>query len=163
MQEITFNKVEPDSIEALREMANIVFPITYGTILTKEQIDYMLEMMYSAQSLEMQFADDCKFFIFQNEGKNVGFASIQVFGEYAKLHKIYFMPDAQGKGYGKLFLNFITSLLKSGGVKSLELNVNRFNNARIFYEKNNFSVVREERNEIGEGYFMDDYVMELKL
>ena len=90
MSEIFFKKVAPDSIDAIRKMAKVIFPITYGAILSKEQVDYMLTMMYSVPSLEKQFTDGCDFFIFQNEQKNIGFASFQVFGQHAKLHKIYF-------------------------------------------------------------------------
>ena len=47
-----------------------------------------------------------------------------------------------------------------GGTK-LELNVNRYNKARFFYLKQGFIMIGEEDIEIGEGYFMNDYIMEL--
>jgi ribosomal protein S18 acetylase RimI-like enzyme len=43
------------------------------------------------------------------------------------------------------------------------VNVNRHNKALHFYEKYGFKIIREEDIDIGEGYFMNDYVMELKL
>ncbi|MEI9808163.1 MAG: hypothetical protein WDO16_09960 [Bacteroidota bacterium] len=38
--------------------------------------------------------------------------------------------------------------------------MNRSNNAKLFYEKIGFIVIREEDIDIGNGYLMNDYVME---
>ena len=120
-------------------------------------------MMYSIASLKKQFDDGCEFYICKADNLNIGFGSFQLFGKLAKLHKIYFLPSTQGKGYGKVFVNFLSEAAKNQGATELQLNVNRHNNAKIFYEKIGFKVVREEDNEIGEGYQMNDYVMSLIL
>lgn len=163
MNEIKFVKVGKEAIEDIREMAAEVFPITYGHILSENQLTYMIEMMYSVTSLEKQFDDGCEFYICKDDGQNIGFGSFQHFGKLAKLHKIYFLPNIQGKGYGRLFVNFVAKCAKNNGAAELQLNVNRHNNAKIFYEKIGFKIVREEDNEIGEGYQMNDYVMSLIL
>ena len=69
----------------------------------------------------------------------------------------------QGKGLGRILLNDVISRLKATGAKSLQLNVNRFNKAVGFYRNMGFFVKKEELLEIGNGYFMDDFVMELSL
>jgi diamine N-acetyltransferase len=163
ISEITFKRVGKESIEEIRKMANVVFPVTYGQILSENQLKYMLEMMYSVTSLERQFDEGCEFYICKDDGQNIGFGSFQLFDKVAKLHKIYFLPKTQGKGYGKLFISFVVESVKNKGATELQLNVNRYNNAKIFYEKIGFKRVREEDIEIGEGYQMNDYVMSLIL
>jgi diamine N-acetyltransferase len=69
----------------------------------------------------------------------------------------------QGNGLGRWLLNDVIARVKSEGASALLLNVNRYNKARAFYEKMGFSVLKEDLIDIGSGYFMDDYVMELSL
>ena len=163
MNEIKFVKVGKEAIEKIREMAAEVFPITYNHILSESQLEFMLNMMYSVSSLEKQFDEGCEFYICKSDNLNVGFGSFLVLDKLAKLHKIYFLPSTQGKGFGKLFVSFVAESVKNQGANELQLNVNRNNNAKIFYEKIGFKIVRTEDNEIGEGYQMNDYVMSLIL
>jgi GNAT superfamily N-acetyltransferase len=65
----------------------------------------------------------------------------------------------QGKGVGKLFINAIIDAVKTAGGTILELDVNRYNNARFFYEKQGFTIYKEKDVDIGNGYFMNDYEM----
>ena len=92
----------------------------------------------------------------------VGFASYGATGEagVVKLHKIYVHPNTQGLGVGRALLDFVTDQLIEEGASILRLNVNRHNKARQFYEKQGFTVTKEEDIEIGNGYKMNDYVME---
>ena len=68
----------------------------------------------------------------------------------------------KGKISANKFLNYVITEIKKTGATSLQLNVNRHNKALHFYEKQGFKIIREEDIDIGEGYFMNDYVMELK-
>jgi GNAT superfamily N-acetyltransferase len=76
-----------------------------------------------------------------------------------KLHKIYVHGDYQGKGVGKLFINAIMDTVKAAGGTILELDVNRYNKARFFYEKLGFTIYKEKDVDVGNGYFMNDYEM----
>ena len=77
-----------------------------------------------------------------------------------KLHKIYNLPETQGKGYGKALMEAVVEQVKNAGKNKLELNVNRANPAQFFYQKLGFKVMYEEDIPIGP-YFMNDYVMRL--
>ncbi len=79
-----------------------------------------------------------------------------------KLHKIYVLPNNQGKGYGKLLIDSVKQQLVSQNTIALDLNVNRYNPAQDFYKKLGFKIIREEDVPIGQ-YFMNDYVMRLEL
>ncbi len=151
-------------IPLIRELTFNVWPQTYRSILTSEQIDYMLEMMYSPSSLEKQMQDGCIFIIVYNDEEPVGFASYQLLdNNVAKLHKIYVLPSQQGKGTGNYLLDYIIKGVKELGTASLQLQVNRNNKAKAFYEKKGFVVIQETDFDIGNGYYMNDYVMEKKL
>ena len=158
-------KADIDDIPLIRELTFRVWPQTYASILSQEQIDYMLEMMYSESSLKKQMSeDDCQFIIVYENGNPVGFASYsKEEAQRWKLNKIYVLQNQQGKGTGKYVINYIIEEIKKQNANSLFLQVNRYNNAKTFYEKLGFAEIDFINLDIGNGYFMNDYVMEKKL
>ena len=164
---ITFHEGNIKDIPLIRELTFKIWPVTYGPILSREQIDYMLEMMYSPASLEQQMLEQGHRFVIAYESSQpAGFASFSqkdIDNAAYKLHKIYVLPGLQGKGVGKKLVDHIIQSILPAGAKTLELNVNRHNTAKTFYEKQGFEIVRTEDIAIGKGYFMNDYVMEKKL
>ena len=109
-------------------------------------------------------AEGCQFVIAYDDNEPVGFASYQeTEPQLFKLHKIYVLPSQQGKGTGKFIINHIVEKIKSKNAKALQLQVNRYNKAKSFYEKLGFFVLKEINLDIGNGYFMNDYVMQLSL
>jgi diamine N-acetyltransferase len=151
-------------IPLIRQLTFKVWPQTYASILTKEQIDYMLEMMYSESSLKKQMTDGSRFIFVYDDEEPVGFASYQEIkpGRW-KLHKIYVLMTQQGKGTGKFMIDHIINEISKQQAVSLELQVNINNKAKSFYEKLGFSVRELINLDIGNGFFMNDYVMEKKL
>ena len=160
---MTIRKASPEDALLIRDLAYAIWPSAYGHILAQEQLDYMLNKMYKEDVLRQQMQKEIDFIIVEDGSQPVGFASygLEKPGIY-KLHKIYVLPSQQGKGTGRFLLDEIEKTIRSKGATSLLLNVNRQNKAKTFYEKLNFHVIREEDIDIGEGYFMNDYVMEKK-
>ena len=155
-------------ISCIQELAFVIWPAAYENILSPVQLKYMLELIYSKNALTSQ-AEKLKhqFIIVYENGIAVGFASYSPKHKkdhaVYRLHKLYVLPNQQGKGTGKLLLNYIIEEIKAAGAKILELNVNRHNVAFHFYTKLGFTIVKEEDIDIGGGYLMNDYVMEKKL
>jgi N-acetylglutamate synthase-like GNAT family acetyltransferase len=158
-------KAGPGDIPLIRELTFRVWPQTYASILSQDQIDYMLEMMYSVNSLKDQMTEqECQFIIVYDDGNPVGFASYSEEDlKRWKLNKIYVLQNQQGKGTGKYVINYIIEEIKKQNATSLFLQVNRYNNAKTFYEKLGFTEIDFINLDIGNGYFMNDYVMEKKL
>ena len=157
---------EPDDINSIGFLAHQIWPVTYGNIIPPEQLSYMLQLMYSPASLKKQLQQQQHVFLLAElDGEPVGFASFSPITKTGvfKLHKIYVRTDIQGKGLGKALLAAVTDEVKARQAKALQLNVNRNNKAKKFYEKQGFAVIKEEDIDIGNGYFMNDYVMEKKL
>ncbi len=154
----------PADIPLIRTLCLQVWPQTYAAILTPAQIDYMLELMYSETALASQMDGGATFLLLYEANEPVGYAAFeeQAAGIF-KLQKLYVLPAGQGKGRGRYLLEYIVDACKKRGGRSLELQVNRNNRARFFYEKLGFTVQREADFPIGNGYLMEDYVMERKL
>lgn len=151
-------------IPLIRELTFKVWPQTYADIISKEQIEYMLEMMYSEASLQKQMNDGCRFIIVNDGVEAVGFASFQeIEPTVFKLHKIYVLFSQQGKGTGRFLINYIINEIQKEKATALELQVNRTNKAKNFYEKLGFIVIEEKDFDIGNGYLMQDYIMAKKL
>jgi GNAT superfamily N-acetyltransferase len=158
-------KAEVHDIPLIRELTFNVWPQTYASILSQAQIDYMLQMMYSENSLKKQMGEEgCRFIIVYNDSIPVGFASYaETEPQKWKLHKIYILPNQQGKGTGKYVMNYIIDDIKTENAASLYLQVNRYNNAKAFYQHIGFSEVDTINLDIGDGFFMNDFIMEKKL
>jgi diamine N-acetyltransferase len=148
-------------IPLIQEIAFNTWPLTFGDILSEEQIKYMLEMMYSSESLKNQMeVKQHQFIILQSETNPIGFASFEFLNGFTKIHKIYLLPTEQGRGSGRKMLNQISSISIQKNIHKLSLNVNRFNQAVQFYLRTGFVIVKEENIDIGNGFLMEDYVME---
>lgn len=151
-------------IPFIQDIAYKSWPVAYGELLEKEQIEYMLERFYSKGSLEDQMKNEHFFFLALKEYAPVGFASFSnIGGSTCKLQKIYVLPTEQKSGIGLTLLKTIETVVKSRGAAKLQLNVNRKNIAKSFYEKQGFTVLKEEDIDIGNNYFMNDYVMQKDL
>lgn len=153
-----------ENFTSIRAIAAAVWPIAYSATLSQEQLDYMMEMMYSITSLQLQANEKKHRFILAKEEETVlGFASYEFnHGKKpkTKIHKIYILTNHQGKGIGKALINFIVDEAKERHQKGLILNVNKRNKAIRFYESIGFTISNEEVIDIGNGFVMDDFVME---
>lgn len=157
---LTIEKATEKDIPLIQEITYQVWPETYKAIITAEQIAYMLDMMYSTASLTKQMTDGHQFILVKDNDKYVAFASFALIQEKVyKLHKIYALPNQQGKGIGRFIIDYIINEIKQRGATTLKLDVNRNNKAKGFYEKLGFTVIEEKDTHIGKGYYMNDYIM----
>ena len=155
-----------NDLPVIHDLANAIWPHAYGDILSPGQLKYMLDKIHSINSLQNQLLNLHNFIIVLDNVIPVGFASFSLREENSSvfhLHKIYVLPNQQGNGTGKMLLEYVANSIKEMGATSLTLNVNRHNKARYFYEKYGFTIEQEVNIDIGEGYFMNDYIMELNL
>lgn len=156
-----------EDYKIVQHIAAETWPVTYGSILSKEQIDYMFGKMYAIEALEEQGTSKGHHFILAQEDTHfLGFASYELDYQNAgktKIHKAYILPSAQGKGIGRILFSEIEAIAKQNNNNIISLNVNRFNSAINFYDKIGFIKVAEEDIEIGNGYLMEDFVLEKEI
>lgn len=161
---LIIRKASPDDVPLIRRLAERTWWPTYRSILSEAQIRYMLDTLYSVEALSEQMERGHSFLFVYEQNQPLGFASWSASEDpgYGKLHKLYVVPEAQGKGAGRFLLKAVEEEARRKSCNLLELNVNRFNPARRFYEKAGFTIVREADLPIGP-FFMNDYVMQKNL
>jgi len=163
---ITLRKAKEEDIQLIRDIADATWPDTYLRLIGQQQIDYMLEKMYSRGELLKQFMDGHTFLIAEEGEHEYGFAGYSIADHEAriyKLHKLYVLPSAHGKGVGKILINEVFNQVRDAGGSALQLNVNKQNKAKEFYLKAGFTVKESVKIDIGNGFFMDDYIMEIDI
>lgn len=160
---ITISKATINDIKTIQEITYKTWPVTYGKILSEEQLEYMLDLIYSDEALTAQFQkNEQLFYLISDSESTIGFIGIEHHYKneaITKIHKIYLLPETQGKGIGKMVIDEIEKLALDNNSNTLSLNVNRFNSALGFYKKIGFEILEEVNIEIGNGYLMEDYVM----
>jgi ribosomal protein S18 acetylase RimI-like enzyme len=164
---ITITEARSSDFKSIQEIAHKTWPETYGAILSKVQLDYMLNAFYSEEALRNNVEIKGHHFLLAKENEVVlGFAAYEhkhQDNSRTRIHKIYILPQTQGKGIGKGLIEYIEKLALENHSAALSLNVNRLNKALFFYHKIGFEIIAEENIEIGHGYLMEDYVMEKQL
>lgn len=164
---LTITTASESDFPIIRKIAYETWPVTYGNILSETQLHYMLGNFYSDATLHQNFTEKGhRFLLITDESGVFGFASYE--HNYQKnkvthLHKLYLLPHVQGKGAGKQLLDEVERLAQEQQQKSVSLNVNKFNNAYAFYLKNGYEKIGEIDIPIGDGFLMEDFVMEKKL
>ena len=153
-------------IPLIRQMAQQTFPPTYRGIITEEQIDYMMEWMYSADSIRRQMAEGHAYLLGFEGETPFGYASVEQQGpDLFHLQKLYVQPPHQGKGGGRFLFQSVVTYAKTLHPTpcTLELNVNRTNPALGFYRQMGMHIARQGDFPIGNGYYMNDYIMALTI
>lgn len=163
---IQIEQVGVNEVGVINELAHKVWPHTFADILSKDQIDYMLDWMYDVGTLREQVQIGKLYYVLKEFGQPIGFIGLEPNfpdADYLRIHKLYVLPDKQGKGLGRELLTKAMDVAFDLNLKTLHLNVNRFNKSVDFYKHVGFKIVGEEDIDIGKGYLMEDYIMELEL
>jgi ribosomal protein S18 acetylase RimI-like enzyme len=159
-------KATKDDSNLIYSLAYQVFTHTYQKILSSEQLDYMLDWMYAPTNTCKAMDEGHVYFILSKEGEDCGYASVELQDtDLFHLQKIYVLPDFQGTGAGKFLFEEVLKYIRQIHPEPfvLELNVNRDNKAVHFYTKMGMNIARQGDFPIGNGYFMNDYIMRMEL
>lgn len=164
---LTIRLATTNDVPLIHELAWKIFPETYKNILSTEQKDFMMEWMYSIQNLIKQMTEENHTYLLGYENNIcIGYVSVQPQnGTTYHLQKLYVLPEKQGHGYGKQLFMAAVEFVKSTNseIKSIQLNVNRYNSAQSFYKHLGMKIIAEGDFDIGHGYYMNDYIMEYEL
>jgi GNAT superfamily N-acetyltransferase len=154
-------KATDSDIQAINELAEKIWWPSYRNIISDEQISFMLNDMYSSESLREQMNSGIEFLLVERDKLPLafaGFSETDTKNQVFKLHKLYVLPTEQGQGTGRKLIEHVSSLAKAKGGKILELNVNRGNPAHHFYRKIGFDIYQTV--DISYHHFiLNDYIM----
>ena len=160
---IEFIDATEQDLPLIRHLAEQTFHGTYLPLQPKEKVDYLFNLMYNPSSLAEQMKNGQRFIIAKDETSYLGYASYEINCKKVgttKIHKIYVLPTAQGKGVGRQLINIIAAIGLNNKNQTLALNVYRKNPAIDFYQKMGFKIAEEVNIDVGNGFVMNDYVME---
>lgn len=164
---VTLKKAKVEDIKLIQDLAIESWTDTYAAILSIEQLTFMLAEMYSHKAINNQIVNQSNYHyhLIYIEEKAIGFVGFEhhLEADTTKLHRIYLIPKSKGLGAGKVGLNFVKSETQKSGNHRLILNVNKHNIALQFYQSQGFTIYEEKVIDIGNGYVMDDYLMEFNL
>ena len=150
-------------IVEMSEMATSIVREHFDPIIGKEQNDYMLAMFQSEHAIKEQITNGYRYFFVKDNDRTIGFIAFYPKKQTMYLSKFYLYGNERGKGYAHQMLDFIIEQTEKAGLSSIELNVNKNNSACRAYESLGFRVIRSEKNDIGNGFYMDDYVYRIDL
>lgn len=146
-------------ISTIQVLAQKIWQSHYPAIVGQMQVDVMLAKLYNSAALQAQMQEGQQFFLVESDNIAVGFISISEKDIHELfLHKFYIDTEIHRKGIGSLAFAKLLELFPQ--ITTTRLQVNRQNYKPInFYFKMGFVIDYVADFDIGDGYFMNDFVM----
>lgn len=155
---ITINE---DKYEELERTADIIWHESYSELLSGRQIEYMLGKYLSVEAFRQQAEEGYIYRGLIIDNELAGFTGSQKQGDRIFLSKLYLMKKYHGQGLGKMLMDDCISLYPE--CTEIYLTVNKHNSSYNIYRHLGFEVIDSVVTDIGEGFVMDDYVMQRHL
>jgi diamine N-acetyltransferase len=166
-QSIRLDPSVREDFATIEALARTIWLAHYTTIITHEQIEYMLNGRFTPENLGRYLdAADRWMRVLRIDDEAVGYLSYALTEapREMKLEQLYLLPSLHGRGLGKRMLEHVETHASELGCDTLMLQVNKHNSKAIeVYRRTGFAVRQEVVIDIGSGYVMDDYIMEKKL
>lgn len=156
-------KLKSEDISTVQQLAREIWEEHYLPIIGQQQIDYMLDLFYATEKIQKELEEGVYWEILYLENEAIGYLVCEVEEENIQLSKLYLKSKVRGKGLGKFLIDRSIEIAKENNKNSIRLNVNKNNTQSIaFYERVGFLKVEAGVFDIGSGYFMDDFIYEMK-
>lgn len=156
-----FIELDKNKIEDIKKMSFLVSSIIkeyYDPLLGSIQNDYMINKFQSFEAISDQLNHNYHYCFINLDNQDIGFLAYFYKIDCLYLSKLYLVKEFRGKGYARIILDFLVDICIKSNLKGIELNVNKYNKTRFIYEKLGFVKIKDEVNDIGSGFVMDDYV-----
>lgn len=157
--------IENKDLDKIANLANEIWNECFIDIISQSQIDYMVSKFQSYESIKNQIENEnyLYFSVYYNN-KLCGYFGIKIDEEKLFLSKLYLHKDYRGYGIASLMLQKIFEECENLDKPSVYLTVNKNNTRAIeVYKTKGFKIINSTVTDIGEGYVMDDYIMEYNL
>lgn len=157
---------EGDDVDALAALAAQIWNEYFPPIIGQQQVDYMVERFQSRPALDEQLESGYRYFLARRDDRDIGYAGIVIDDATGdtQLSKLYLARTARGTGGGRTLLRHVCALARDAGSVTLWLTVNKYNEQALgFYAAQGFVRTDELVMDIGNGFVMDDYRLEIAL
>ncbi|GAA0134475.1 hypothetical protein YSY43_13150 [Paenibacillus sp. YSY-4.3] len=164
--QLSLAKIETEQeIASLADLASDIWHEYFVVIIPNEQIDYMVEKFQSFPALTDQITNQgYEYYFMTAEGDPIGYLGVKQEENKLFLSKFYLQKEHRGKGYGSQAMELLVDICRNRNLGAIWLTVNRHNASTIaVYERKGFKTIRTQVADIGNGFVMDDYVMEKEL
>ena len=161
-----FEAYSEAEIAAIESLANTIWHEHFTPIIGQAQVGYMLEKFQNKQAIRQQMDSGYIYILAQQNDENIGYAGIHPdkTNHALQLSKFYLLKEKRGQGLGQQFMDYIEAICHQQHIDRIWLTVNRHNTGPIAaYKRMGFIITQEIVQDIGDGYVMDDFIMEKKL
>jgi ribosomal protein S18 acetylase RimI-like enzyme len=157
--EIELIKAVADDTEVISELAKEIWWEHYPSIIGKNQVEYMLKIMYSLDVIRNHIdRGPQQFFLIRDSNIHVGFIAVEIKENECFIQKFYLRNSSRGNGLAAKCFELLKLVYPQQNI--LRLQVNRENIRAInFYFKLGFIIEKSANFDIGNGFFMNDFVM----
>lgn len=161
LQALSFRNATANDIPLIQRLARQIWHAHYPSVISVEQIEYMLPRMYGDDILAQELGDPTmRYELLFWDSEPIGYASYRFELPNVFLSKLYLNPDLHGKGLGRAALMHLEDAARERGATSIYLFVNKRNEKAIrAYLRFGFTIEQEVVKDIGGGFVMDDYKM----
>ena len=157
------------SEEQLKELAvkaKEIWNEYFLSIITQEQIDYMVEMFQSYDAIKKAMQEEhYTYFLAYEQGRIIGYCGVKPCEDGRLfLSKLYLEKAQRGKGYASILLHQAIDFAKEQGLHAIYLTCNKYNaHSLAVYQKKGFYQIDAVQTDIGKGFIMDDYILQKDL
>ena len=126
----------------------------------------MLGNLQSAAAIQQQIAEGFNYYLIVHNREPVGYLSVLSKPEIGHLFlsKLYLVASRRGQGLGHQAVSFLAGLARERGLQKIALMVSKKNLSAInFYERLGFRNAGPIVKDIGGGFVMDDWSLELEI
>ncbi len=158
-----------DNLREVKKVARLAREIWwehYVPVIGRSQVDYMLEKFQSVEAITTQIESGYEYYILLLDEEAVGYLALvpNQSDKSMMVSKIYVKSEYRGQGCGTRLLEFTRKTARERDIERLWLRVNKHNESTIdWYKNKGFTIKKEDRKDIGAGFYMDDYIMEMDL
>lgn len=162
MEKVEFVKAQSDEdIHRVAVLAEEIWHEHFTDIIGEAQVNYMVEKFQSYPALKAQIADGYEYYQIMYDGQLAGYTGVHPENGKLFLSKLYLHKDFRGKHLSTKAFHFLTELCRKRNLSSIWLTCNKHNDHTLkVYDHLGFHTIRSEKNDIGNGFYMDDYIME---
>jgi GNAT superfamily N-acetyltransferase len=154
----------PADAAGLADLARQIWTEYYTAIIGAAQVEYMLARFQSAEQIAADLEGGFRYWLGEAGPLAVGYAAAQPRGDHLFLSKVYVRADQRGQGVARAFVDEALDWCRQLGLGRVRLTVNKHNPGAIqAYHRMGFATRQAVVTDIGAGFVMDDYVMELDL
>ena len=157
-------KIDESMISITSAFATRVFIEYYNDLIGKDQAEYMTGLFLSENAIKKLLVEGAIFKLVVENDTILGFYECKKEEERVFLSKLYVDQPYRNKGIGRFMFEDLKDYTRSCGLKKIYLTVNKYNTPSYnVYLHLGFKVIDAVKTDIGQGYIMDDYIMEYTL